>query len=122
MIRKLLPLSLGCLYVASALGAGACQGDACRYTFFGKDKDGCLEIQNSGRDDLEITVYTVASSTITVRIAAGDTEKIYKHGRMCVPATDYVRSEAKFVGDISSHRADADQRTPMSVAQNHDKV
>jgi len=100
MIRKLLLASLGCLYAASALGAGACQGDACRYTFFGQDKDGCLEIRNSGRDDMEITVYTVASSTIRVRVAAGDTEKIYKAGRMCVPATDYVRSEAKFVGNI----------------------
>ena len=50
MIRKLLLVSLGCLYAASALGAGACQGDACRYTYFGKDEDGCLEIrkQRSG--------------------------------------------------------------------------
>ena len=49
---------------------------------------------------MEVTAYTVASSTIRVRVVTGDTEKIYKTGRMCVPATDYVRSEAKFVGNI----------------------
>ena len=102
MIRKFLLVSLSCLYAASALGAGACQGDACRYTYFGKDKDGCLEIRNTGRDDIEVTVYTSASGTIRVRVAAGDTEKIYKTGRMCVPAADYLRSGAVFVGDIFS--------------------
>jgi hypothetical protein len=100
MFRKLLLASLGCLYAASAPGAGACQGDACRYMYFGKDKDGCLEIRNSGREDMEVTVYTSASGTIRVRVAAGDTEKIYKAGRMCVPADDYLRSEAHFDGNI----------------------
>ena len=60
----------------------------------------CLEIRNAGREDIEVTVYTSASGTFRVRVAAVDTEKIYKTGRMCVPAADYVRSEAKFVGDI----------------------
>ena len=96
MIRKLLLVSLGCLSAASASGAGACQGDACRYTYFGKDKDGCLEIRNASREDMEVTVYTAASGTIRVRVAAGDTEKVYKTGRMCVPAADYVRSDAKY--------------------------
>ena len=48
MIRKLLFVSLGCACAASALG-GACHGQACRYTYFDKDADGCLEIRNAGR-------------------------------------------------------------------------
>ena len=100
MIRKLLLVSFGCLYAASALGIGACQGQACRYTYFDKDKDGCLEIRNTAREDIEVTVYTAASGPITVRVAKGDTEKVYKTGRMCVPAADYVRSEAEYTGGI----------------------
>ncbi|HYJ42635.1 MAG TPA: hypothetical protein VEW08_17725 [Steroidobacteraceae bacterium] len=102
MIRKLLLTSLGCLYAASALGVGACQGQACRYTSFGKDADGCLEIRNLSREDIEVTVYTAASGTYTVRVAGGDTEKIYKTGRMCVPAADYLRSGAEYAGGIFS--------------------
>jgi hypothetical protein len=100
MLRKLLPVSLGCLYAVSALGAGRCQGQACSYTYFGKAADGCLEIRNSSRDDIEVTVYTTATGSITLRVASGDTEKVYKTGRMCVPAADYVRSVAEFTGGI----------------------
>ena len=81
-------------------GCWRCQGQACRDTYFGKDKDGCLEIRNSSRDDIEVTVYTTATGSITVRVASGDTEKVYKTGRMCVPAADYVRSDAEFAGGI----------------------
>ena len=101
MIRKLLLVVLGCVGATSALG-GACQGQACRYTFFDKDADGCLEIRNSGPEDIEVKVYTAASGTITLRVAGGDTEKVYKTGRMCVPAADYVRSDAKLAGGIFS--------------------
>jgi hypothetical protein len=101
MFRKLLLVSLGCVYAASALG-GACQGQACPYTYFDKDADGCLEIRNSASEDIEVKVYTAASGAITLRIASGDTEKVYKTGRMCVPAADYVRSDAKFAGGIFS--------------------
>ena len=96
MIRKLLIILSGCLFAATALGAGACRGNACRYTYFGKDADGCLEIRNAGREDIEVTVYTAASGAITVRVLSGDTEKVYKTSRMCVPAADYVRADAKF--------------------------
>jgi hypothetical protein len=101
MIRKLLLVSLGCLYAVSALG-GACQGQACRDTFFDKDANGCLEIRNAAREDIEVTVYTAATIPITVRIASGDTEKVYKTGRMCLPATEYMRSTAKFAGGTFS--------------------
>jgi|SRR5690348_2596913 len=98
MIRKMLLASLGGLFVASVASAGNCRGGACHYTTFGADKNGCLEIRNSGRDDIEVTVYTTSSGPITVRIARGDTEKVYKSGRMCVLATDYVRSDAQYTG------------------------
>ena len=99
MIRKLLLLSLGCLFAASA-SAGTCRGEACRYTLFGKDKEGCMEIRNSGREDIEVTVYAAGSGPITVRVASGDTEKVYKAGRICVPAADYVRSDSQFAGGV----------------------
>ena len=100
MIRKLLLVSLGCLCAASALGAGACKGQACNDTYFSKDADGCLEIRNSGNEDIEVMVYTRSSGTIRVRVGMGDTEKVYKPGRICVPAADYVRADAKFLSGI----------------------
>jgi hypothetical protein len=100
MIRKLLLVSLGCTYAAAALGVGACQGQACRDTYFSEDADGCLEIRNASREDIEVTVYTSVSGTITVRVASGDTETVYKSGRRCVPANDYLRSSAKFAGGM----------------------
>ena len=77
---------------------------ACRYTYFGKDADGCLEIRNAGREDIQVTVYTTASGAITLRVSSGDTEKVYKTGRTCVPAADYVRADAKFDGGIFAPR------------------
>jgi hypothetical protein len=102
MARKLLLISLACLYAASAAHAGNCRGQACMHIKFGEDKDGCLEIRNSGRNDVEVTVYTAGSGPITVLVASGDFEKVYKAGRMCVPAADYVRSDAQFAGGIFS--------------------
>jgi hypothetical protein len=99
MFRKLLLVSLGCLLSTTALG-GACRGKACAYAYFGKDADGCLEIRNSGRDDIQVTVYTAGSGAITVRVASGDTQKVYKTGRTCVPAADYVRADAEYDGGI----------------------
>ncbi len=99
MFRKLLFVTLGCLISASAT-AGACRGKACAYTYFGKDADGCLEIRNGGRDDIQITVYTAGSGAITLRIASGDTQKVYKTGRTCVAAVDYVRADAEYDGGI----------------------
>ena len=100
MFRKLLIILSGCLFAATALGAGACKGQACRYTYFGKDENGCLEIRNSGREDIQVTVYTAGSGAITVRVMSGHTEKVYKTGRTCVPAVDYVRADAEFEGGI----------------------
>jgi hypothetical protein len=100
MFRNLLLITIGGLLSATALGAGACHGKACRYTLFGKDTDGCLEIRNSGRDDIQVTVYTTGSGAITVRVASGDTQKVYKVSRVCVPAVDYVRADAEFDGGI----------------------
>ena len=99
MVRKLLLLSLGWFFATSA-NAGTCRGEACRYTQFGTDKEGCIEIRNSGREDIEVTVYSAGSGPITMRIASGDTEKVYKTGRVCVPAADYVRSDSKLAGGI----------------------
>lgn len=99
MLRKLVFVSLGFVFAAVAWG-GACKGQACRYAFFGKDAEGCLEIRNSGRDDIQVTVYTAGSGAITVRIASGHTEKVYKTGRLCVPAVDYVRADAEFDGGV----------------------
>ena len=100
MFRKLLLVSVSCLFTATALGAGACKGKACRYTYFGKDAEGCLEIRNAGRDDIQVTVYTAGSGAITLRILSGHTEKVYKTSRMCVPAVDYVRADAEFDGGV----------------------
>lgn len=100
MLRKLLLVSMGCLFAATASGAGACKGNACRYTMFGKDADGCLEIRNTGREDIQVTVYTAGSGAITVRVMSGHTEKLYKTGRTCVPAVDYVRADAEFDGGV----------------------
>ena len=99
MVRKLLLLSLG-FFSATSVSAGTCRGEACRYTLFGTDKDGCMEIRNSGREDIEVTVYSAGGGPITLRIASGDTEKVYKTGRVCVPAADYVRSDSKLAGGI----------------------
>jgi hypothetical protein len=102
MIRKLLFVLLGCLFAGTAANAGNCRGAACRDTGFGKDANGCLEIRNSGREDIEITVYTSSSGPITVQIASGATEKVFKPGRICVPAADYVRSDVQVVGGVFS--------------------
>ena len=99
MLRKLLIISL-CLSAATALGAGACKGKACRYTLFGEDANGCLEIRNTGREDIQVTVYTAGSGAITVRVMSGHTEKLFKTGRTCVPAADYVRADSEFDGGV----------------------
>jgi len=100
MSRKLLFASLGCLFAASAAQAGNCRGKACYYATFGEDSKGCLEIRNSGREDIEVLVYTSHSVPTRVRIAGGDTEKVFKSGRMCIPAADYLRSEAEFIAGV----------------------
>ena len=100
MLRKLLILVTGCLSATAALGAGACKGNACRYTYFGEDAQKCLEIRNAGREDITVTVYTTSSGAITVRVLSGQTEKVYKTGRLCVPASQYVRADAAFEGGI----------------------
>jgi hypothetical protein len=98
MIRKWLLAFLGCFCLASAANAGNCRGRACVYTTFGEDAKGCLEIRNSGREDIEVMVYTTGSVPTTVRIAAGNTEKVFKTGRVCILAAHYMRSEAQFSG------------------------
>jgi len=99
MFRKLLFVS--CLLPATAWG-GACAGQGCRYAFFGKDENGCLEIRNSGREDIQVTVYTAGSGAISFFNDTGPTEKVYKTSRTCVPAVDYVRADAKLEGGIFS--------------------
>ncbi len=101
MFRKLLLIFASCLLTATAWG-GACAGQACRYALFGKDAEGCLEIRNSGREDIQVTVYTAGSGAITLRVMGGQTEKVYKTSRTCVPAVDYVRADAKLEGGIFS--------------------
>ena len=103
MARKLLVM-LFCLFATTALGAGACRGKACQYTFFGQDADGCLEIRNAGREDIQVTVYTAGSGAITLRILSGHTEKVYKTSRKCVPAVDYVRADAELDGGVFAPR------------------
>ena len=104
MFRKLSIILVGCLFTSAAGAAGACRGQACRYTFFGKDAEGCLEIRNSGREDIQVTVYTAGSGAITVRVMSGHTEKVYKTSRICVPAVDYVRADAEFAGGVFAPR------------------
>jgi len=101
-MRKLLILLTSCLFATAALsaGPGSCRGKACRYTYFGNDKEGCLEIRNAGREDIQVTVYTTGSGSITLRVLSGHTEKVYKTGRLCVNAADYVRSDSEFEGGI----------------------
>ncbi len=103
MFRKLLLVSVGCLTSASAFG-GACHGKGCAYAFFSQDADGCLEIRNGGREDIQVTVYTAGSGAITVRIMSGHTEKVYKTSRTCVPAVDYVRADAELDGGVFAPR------------------
>jgi len=100
MPKKLFLIVLGCLFAATAWGAGACKGKGCRYTYFGKDANGCLEIRNAGREDIQVTVYTTGSGTITVRVMSGHTEKVYKTSRTCVPAADYVRADSELDGGV----------------------
>jgi len=100
MLRKLLLLLTGCLVASAAVGAGACRGNACRYTYFDKDDKGCMEIRNAGREDIRVKVYTAGSGVIMVRVLSGQTEKVYKPGRLCVQAADYVRADAEFDGGI----------------------
>jgi hypothetical protein len=101
MLKKAFFVSFGLLVATAAFGGG-CHGQACRYSLFGKDAQGCLEIQNSGREDIEITVYTASSGARTLRVRAGETEKVYKIARQCVLAVDYIRAEAKYDGGIFS--------------------
>ena len=103
MLNKLTFALLGCL-VPLAATAGACHGSACRYLFIGKDDQGCLEFQNTGRDDMQITVYTAGSGALQLTVAGGFTEKLYRTGRQCILAVDYVRSEAEFEGGIFAPR------------------
>jgi len=100
MLRKLLIVLSGCLIAGSALGAGACKGKGCRYTWFEKDAQGCLTIRNAGREDIQVTVYTAGSGAITVRVMSGHTETVYKTSRACVPAVDYVRADSELAGGI----------------------
>jgi hypothetical protein len=100
MTRKLLIILTACLFAGDALAAGACRGKACRYTYFGQDAAGCLEIRNAGREDIQVTVYTAGSGAITVRVLSGHTEKVYKTSRNCVPAADYVRADSEFDGGV----------------------
>jgi len=100
MVTKLLLAFLGCLCVASAAHAGNCRGKACYYATFSEDAKGCLEIRNSGREDIEVLVYTSHSVPTRVRVAGGDTEKVFKTGRICIPAADYLRSEAEFIAGV----------------------
>jgi len=101
MLGKFLLVSFGCLFAAAAFG-GACHGSACRFIFFGKDSEGCLEIQNTGQRDIMITVYTSGSGALTLRVMSGDTQKLYKIARQCVPAVDYIRADAEFDGGVFS--------------------
>jgi hypothetical protein len=103
MFRKLLFVALSSLLSATAFG-GACRGQPCAFIYFSKDADGCLEIRNGGRDDIQVTVYTAGSGAITVRIASGDTQKVYKTSRACVPAVDYMRADAEYDGGIFAPR------------------
>jgi hypothetical protein len=100
MLSKLLITLSCCLIATTALGAGACKGKACRYTYFEKDTQGCLSIRNAGREDIQVTVYTAGSGAITVRVMSGHTETVYKTSRACVPAVDYVRADAEFDGGL----------------------
>ena len=100
MLRKLLITLLGCLIATTAMGAGACKGKGCRYTYFEKDAQGCLLIRNAGREDLQVTVYTAGSGAIRVRVMSGATETVYKTSRTCVPAVDYVRADSELDGGI----------------------
>ena len=102
MIRKLLLATLACLCAASAAQAGSCRGKACYYVTFGEDSKGCLEIRNSGREDVEVLVYTSHSVPTRVLVAGGMAEKVFKVGRVCIPAADYLRSEAEVVAGIFS--------------------
>ena len=102
MVRKILLVFLGCLFAASAANAGSCRGKACYYATFGEDPKGCLEIRNSGREDIEVLVYTSHSVPTRVLVAGGSTEKVFKVGRVCIPAADYLRSEAEFVAGTFS--------------------
>jgi hypothetical protein len=94
-------VSFGCLLAAAAFG-GVCHGSACRFVSFGHDPEGCLEIRNSGQRDTLITVYTAGSGTLTVRVMGGDSQKVYKIARKCVPAADYIRADAEFDGGVFS--------------------
>ena len=100
MVRKWVLVFLGCFFAASAANAGNCRGKACYYATFGEDAKGCLEIRNSGREDIEVMVYTTGSVPTTVRIAGGSTERVFKTGRVCILATQYLRSEAQFIGGV----------------------
>jgi len=100
MLRKITITLFGCLIATSAMGAGACKGKGCRYTFFTEDSQGCLQIRNAGREDIQVTVYTAGSGAIRVRVMSGQTETVYKTSRTCVPAKDYVRADSELDGGI----------------------
>jgi hypothetical protein len=92
-----LGLALGLLFAASA-DAGACRGNACRDTWFDKDKDGCLMVRNRGQLTIQVSIMST-HGTQYLRLYSGDYEKVYYIGRKCVMAVDYVRSESKFEGE-----------------------
>ena len=94
---KVLAVGLGLLLAASA-HAGACRGDACRDTWFDKDKEGCLTVRNRGRLTIQVAIMST-HGTQHLRLFSGDSEKVYYIGRKCVMAADYIRSDAKFEGD-----------------------
>jgi hypothetical protein len=86
------------LGVAGIAAAGACRGNACRDTWFDKDKDGCLMVRNRGQLTIQVSIMST-HGTQYLRLFAGDFEKVYYIGRKCVMAVDYVRSESKFEGE-----------------------
>jgi hypothetical protein len=103
-MRKSLIILSACLFTSTILAAGACRGNACGYTYFSEDVQGCLEIRNAGRKDIQVTVYTAVSGPITVRVLGGHTEKIYTTSRRCLPATDYLRVDSEFDGGVFGPR------------------
>ena len=100
MLRKLSITLSACLLATSAFGAGACKGKGCRYTCFEKDTQGCLTVRNTGREDIQVTVYTAGSGAISLRVMGGHTETVYRISRNCVPADDYVRADSELAGGV----------------------
>ena len=100
MFRKLLLVTARLPAVRDRPGAAPARDKPVVTRSSARTRNGCLEIRNSGREDIQVTVYTAGSGAITVRIMSGHTEKVYKTSRTCVPAVDYVRADAEFEGGI----------------------